>query len=138
MSPAERETSIKVLVESRECYVLLRSIKSGGVGLNLTRANRWISLDLAWSNAVEEQAFARIHRIGQDKEVRVDRLTIANSVEQRIGALQEHKQKIADASLGEGPGARIGKLSVAELAGLFGLTEKGDRIEERACELEED
>jgi len=106
------------------------SLKSGGVGLNLVRANRWISLDLAWSFAVEEQAFARVHRIGQDKEVFVNRLTISNSVEQRIGALQEHKQEIADASLGEGTGAKIGRLSVAQLAGLFGLTAEGDRIEE--------
>lgn len=108
---------------------MLMSLKSGGVGLNLVRANRWISLDLAWSFAVEEQAFARIHRIGQDKPVFVDRLTIADSVEQRIGALQEHKQKIADASLGEGSGGKIGKLSIAELAGLFGLTEGGERVE---------
>lgn len=105
------------------------SIRSGGVGLNLTRANRWISLDLAWSNAVEEQAFARIHRIGQHKEVQVDRLTIDKTVEQRIQELQEHKQQLADASLGEGTGAKVGRLSVAQLAGLFGLTATGERIE---------
>lgn len=115
---------------------MLMTVKSGGVGLNLVRANRWISLDLAWSFAVEEQAFARIHRIGQDKEVRVDRLTIANSVEQRIGDMQEKKKKIADASLGEGTGEKIGKLSVGELAGLFGLRADGRRID--AAQEEED
>ncbi|ORY40897.1 SNF2 family N-terminal domain-domain-containing protein [Leucosporidium creatinivorum] len=122
MTRKERDDSVRVLKKSKKCKIMLMSLKCGGVGLNLTRANRVISLDLAWSNAVESQAFDRTHRIGQLKEVQIDRLTISNTVEQRIGEMQTRKQGLADAAFGEGGGAKIGKLSVAELAGLFGIT----------------
>ena len=110
--------------------------------MTLTRANRVISLgeshilrvrsllltnifrfvkDLAWSFAVEAQAYDRTHRIGQLKPVFVKRLTIANTVEQRIFDLQSKKQGLADASLGEGKAQKLGKMTVAELAQLFGL-----------------
>lgn len=84
-------------------------------GSCLTRA------DLAWSFAVEAQAYDRTHRIGQLKPVFVKRLTIENTVEQRIFELQSKKQGLADASLGEGKAQKLGKMTVEELAGLFGL-----------------
>jgi SNF2 family DNA or RNA helicase len=80
-----------------------------GVGLNLTRANNVISLDLAWSRAVESQAWDRVHRLGQTRNVNVQRLVIANTVEDRILALQERKQSLADGSLGEGTGKKMGR-----------------------------
>ena len=83
--------------------------------MNLTRANNVISLDLAWSRAVESQAWDRVHRLGQKLPVKVDRLVIADTVEDRIMALQERKQSLADGSLGEGKGKKIGKLTVREL-----------------------
>ena len=64
---------------------------AAGVGLNLTRANNVISLDLAWSRAVESQAWDRVHRLGQIRSVNVQRLVIAETVEDRIMALQERK-----------------------------------------------
>lgn len=116
------------------------SLKCGGVGLNLVRANRVVNLDLAvrllppsphqpiltqsssqWSHSVEAQAFDRAHRIGQTKSVFVDRLTIKDTVDQRIAEMQERKKGLADASLGEGNGAKIGKMSVNDLALLFGI-----------------
>ncbi|GAA5958449.1 hypothetical protein JCM3765_007881 [Sporobolomyces pararoseus] len=103
---------------SRPCIRI--SLKCGGVGLTLTRANRVISLDLAWSFAVESQAYDRTHRIGQLKPVFVKRLTIANTVEQRIFELQTKKQGLADASMGEGKAQKLGKMTVQELAGLSG------------------
>lgn len=128
MSADERDRSLMKFMNGKSRKIMLLSLKCGGVGLNLVRANRVISLDLAWSPAVEAQAFDRVHRIGQLTEVQVDRLTIANSVEQRIGELQARKQQIADGSLGEGTGKKVGKLSVAEIAGLFGLNARGERL----------
>ncbi|KAI5477304.1 hypothetical protein MNV49_006525 [Pseudohyphozyma bogoriensis] len=128
MNASERSESVRILTKSKKCKIMLMSLKCGGVGLNLVRANHVISLDLAWSHAVESQAFDRVHRIGQVKEVKVDRLTIANTVEQRIGELQDRKKQLADASLGEGDGQKLGKLSVADLAHLFGLRADGRRI----------
>ena len=43
----------------------------GGVGLNLTAANRLYLLDPAWNPSTEEQCFDRIHRLGQTKNVEV-------------------------------------------------------------------
>ncbi|GAA5866871.1 hypothetical protein JCM3774_004583 [Rhodotorula dairenensis] len=128
MNITEREASIRRLKKSVKCRVMLLSLKCGGVGLTLTRANRVIALDLAWSTAVESQAFDRVHRIGQEKEVVVNRLTIQNTVEQRILAMQQRKQDLADAATGEGSGQKMGKLTVADLAGLFGLNRHGERI----------
>lgn len=62
------------------------------------------------------------------KEVYVDRLTIENTVEQRISEMQIRKQGLADASMGEGGGAKLGKLSVADVANLFGLRANGQRL----------
>ena len=63
-----------------------------GVGLNLTRANNVISLDLGWSQAVESQAFDRVHRVGQMRKVHVQRVVIADTVEDRI--LKMHERKV--------------------------------------------
>ena len=50
-----------------------------------------MSLDLGWSEAVENQAFDRVHRLGQTRPVFVERLVIADTVEDRVLALQEKK-----------------------------------------------
>lgn len=62
-----------------------------GVGLNLTRANNVISLDLGWSLAIESQAFDRVHRLGQRRKVLVQRVVISDTVEDRILQLQDRK-----------------------------------------------
>lgn len=62
-----------------------------GVGLNLTRANNVISLDLGWSQAIEAQSFDRVHRLGQTRPVAVQRLVIADTVEDRVLTMQERK-----------------------------------------------
>ncbi|KAK0204021.1 SNF2 family N-terminal domain-containing protein [Desarmillaria ectypa] len=126
MSRLQRDMSVRAFMSTREsAKVMLMSLKCGGVGLNLTRANNVISLDLGWSQAIEAQAFDRVHRLGQTRPVKVDRLVISDTVEDRILALQERKQNLADGSLGEGNGKKIGKLSVKELANLFGLDARG-------------
>ncbi|KIJ33059.1 hypothetical protein M422DRAFT_265089 [Sphaerobolus stellatus SS14] len=101
--------------------IMLISLKCGGVGLNLVEANRVLSLDLAWNAATENQAFDRVHRMGQQKDVHVKRLIIRNTVEERILNLQLKKQSLADAALGEGTGQKLKKLTVAELKALFGM-----------------
>ncbi|KAF9028186.1 hypothetical protein BDZ89DRAFT_1066328 [Hymenopellis radicata] len=125
MSVSKREASVRCFMSRDKERVMLLSLKCGGVGLNLTRANNVISLDLGWSQAVEAQAFDRVHRLGQSRAVRVDRLVIRDTVEDRILALQERKQSLADGSLGEGSAKKIGRLSVKELANLFGLDARG-------------
>ncbi|KIY70851.1 hypothetical protein CYLTODRAFT_419390 [Cylindrobasidium torrendii FP15055 ss-10] len=128
MSTQHRETAVRVFMSRDKERVMLLSLKCGGVGLNLTRANNVISLDLGWSQAVEAQAFDRVYRLGQDRPVVVERLVIRQTVEDRILALQERKQNLADGSLGEGNAQKLGRMSVKEIASLFGLDAKGRRL----------
>ncbi|HEX6850078.1 MAG TPA: DEAD/DEAH box helicase [Candidatus Polarisedimenticolaceae bacterium] len=81
--------------------VMLVSLKAGGTGLNLTRADHVFLMDPWWNPAVEDQAADRAHRIGQDRPVLVYRIVSEETVEERILALQASKRAIADAALGE-------------------------------------
>lgn len=60
---------MKTFAKDPKCGIMLCGLKAGGVGLNLTAANRVIIIDLWWNQSVETQAFCRIYRIGQEREV---------------------------------------------------------------------
>ncbi|ESK90272.1 snf2 superfamily protein [Moniliophthora roreri MCA 2997] len=125
MNRVKRDQAVRVFMSKDKASIMLMSMKCGGVGLNLTRANNVISLDLGWSQAVENQAFDRVHRLGQTRAVNIQRFVIENTVEDRILALQDRKQQLADGSLGEGNSKKVGKLTVKQLANLFGLDARG-------------
>lgn len=72
--------------------VLLLSLRAGGVGLNLTMAQRVFMMDPWWSFAVEAQAIDRVHRMGQDQEVKVVRFVVAGSIEGRMLKVQDRKK----------------------------------------------
>ena len=78
--------------ESPKFTILLLSLKAGGVGLNLTTAKRVFMMDPWWSFAVEAQAIDRVHRMGQEDEVKVYRFIVKNSVEERMLKVQERKK----------------------------------------------
>ena len=80
--------------------VFLISLKAGGVGLNLTEADTVIIYDPWWNPAAENQAADRSYRIGQDKPVFVYKLLVENSLEEKIIAMQEKKQKLAEGMYG--------------------------------------
>jgi DNA repair protein RAD5 len=73
-------------------YVLLLSLRAGGVGLNLTCANEVYMMDPWWSFAVEAQAIDRVHRMGQEREVRVVRFCVEGSIEEKMLRIQERKK----------------------------------------------
>lgn len=84
-----------VLEEFRECKkftIFLISLKSGGVGLNLTQAKRVFMMDPWWSFAIEAQAIDRVHRMGQEDEVKVYRFIVKDSVEERMLRVQDRKK----------------------------------------------
>ncbi len=72
--------------------VLLLSLRAGGVGLNLTMAQNVFMMDPWWSFAVEAQAIDRVHRMGQEEEVRVVRFVCRGSIEERMLRVQERKK----------------------------------------------
>jgi non-specific serine/threonine protein kinase len=84
------------------------SLKTGGVGLNLTRANYVYHLDPWWNPAVENQASDRAHRIGQTRAVFVQRLIMQHSIEARMLELKARKAELFK-QLVEEPGAKAAK-----------------------------
>ncbi len=103
--------------------ILLVSLKAGGVGLNLTAADTVIHLDPWWNPAVEEQATARAHRIGQGQPVFVYKLVVEGSIEERMLELQARKAALARGVLGHDTEGTV-KFSEADLRALLApLTE---------------
>jgi len=124
MSSAQQHEAIRLFKEDEDVRIFLISLKAGGVGLNLTRANHVFVMDIWWNPAIEQQAFDRVYRVGQTKPVSIHRLIIKNSIEERILALQDHKASLAagalQAGLGQGSGSGNAKgLSMSELLQLF-------------------
>lgn len=105
--------------------VLLLSLRAGGVGLNLTAANRCFMMDPWWSFAVESQAIDRVHRMGQSREVEVTRFVTKDSIEGRMLKVQERKMAVAGTlgvgqSGGEGGEEERKKRRIEELEMLLG------------------
>jgi DNA repair protein RAD5 len=92
MSQQNRAAVLKQFAASKKGVVLLLSLRAGGVGLNLTMAKRVYMMDPWWSFAVEAQAIDRVHRMGQEDEVKVCRFIVKESVEQRMLKIQDRKK----------------------------------------------
>ena len=103
----------KQLVESfqndSEVKFFFISLKTGGVGLNLTRANYVFHLDPWWNPAVENQASDRAHRIGQTRTVFIQRLLMRQTIEEKMMELKRRKQKLFEQVLN--PAEAAGKQS---------------------------
>ncbi|MEO6281254.1 DEAD/DEAH box helicase [Roseateles sp.] len=112
--------------QAREVPILLASLKAGGVGLNLTAADTVIHIDPWWNPAVQSQASARAHRIGQDQPVFVYQLVAQGSIEERMLELQDRKRALADGLLGSDDGGALSKFSAAELGLLLAPLEAGE------------
>lgn len=91
-----RKQVIQEFQNDAENRILLISLKAGGVGLNLTKADYVFIIDPWWNPASENQAISRAHRIGQDKHVFVYRFITENSIEEKIQQLQNRKSSLAD------------------------------------------
>ena len=98
-SPKDRGSVVQRF-QAQEVPILLLSLKAGGVGINLTTADTVIHMDPWWNPAVQEQATARAHRIGQDQPVFVYKLVVEGSIEERMLELQARKLALADSVLG--------------------------------------
>jgi SNF2 family DNA or RNA helicase len=98
--------------------VFLISLKAGGYGLNLTKADTVIHFDPWWNPAVEAQATDRAHRIGQSRPVTVYKLISGGTVEEKILLLQAKKRGLMEAALDDEAPVMDG-LSDDDLRGLL-------------------
>lgn len=92
----KRAAEIHRFERQKEVQSFLISIKSGGTGLNLTAADYVFILDPWWNPTTEQQAIARAHRIGQDKNVIAVKFITKDSIEEKILKLQERKARLAE------------------------------------------
>jgi superfamily II DNA or RNA helicase len=92
----ERLRLVAQFQEDPESTIFLISLKAGGVGLNLTKAETVFLMDPWWNEAVENQAIARAHRIGQKKSIFVKRYITPNTIEEKMLSLKEKKNAAAE------------------------------------------
>ena len=96
------------------------SLKAGGTGLNLTRANHVVMFDRWWNPAVEQQAVDRAYRIGQQNNVQVHYFCCRGTLEEKIESLIEAKRDLAEMLVGTGE-SWLSELSDSDLHELFSL-----------------
>ena len=119
-TPVRAREQMVASFQAGEAPVFLLSLKAGGTGLNLTRADHVIHVDRWWNPAVEDQATDRAYRIGQTRPVQVHRLVTEGTIEQKIGELLARKRALAESVLGSGEAA-LTELSDSELRDLVSL-----------------
>ena len=101
---------------------MVLSIKAGGVGLNLTRANHAIHFDRWWNPAVENQATDRAFRIGQEKNVVVHKFITRGTIEEKIDMLIQEKLQLSQDIVPDQQENWIGDLDNRQLMDLFRLS----------------
>lgn len=117
-STIDRKAEVKRFQNDKSVPVFLISLKAGGTGLNLTGADTVVHFDPWWNPAVQEQATARAHRIGQTRVVNSYKLIARGTVEEKIIDLQRKKMEmVANTLISED--AFVQNLSWEELQGLL-------------------
>ncbi|KAK1851073.1 DNA repair protein rad5 [Colletotrichum chrysophilum] len=112
-SYTERSRRLEQFRMTDDTPVLLMSIETGALGLNLTAANYVHIVEPQWNPSIEEQAIARALRMGQTRNVSVLRYVVQGSVEQNVMHLQKKKRRVAKFMFNVGDAEELnGKLEV--------------------------
>lgn len=93
----DRQKVVDRFQNDDDCKVMLMTVKTGGVGLNLVAADTVFIVEPWWNKAAEEQAINRLHRIGQKNSVNCYFLITSDTIEEKIRQLQEKKSALVDA-----------------------------------------
>lgn len=133
MSHDSRNRAIEEFTEKPECQILLASLKCGGLGLNIIAASKVILIDPWWNNAIEQQAFCRVFRIGQQKSTTMLRLVVKNTVDEAMMAIKERKKIEIDEVMER---KAHDEMSLVDLMRLFG--ELGEDADGRPFIMAED
>ncbi|KAL3134837.1 hypothetical protein ABBQ32_007805 [Trebouxia sp. C0010 RCD-2024] len=95
----DRQTQVDQFNGSASVFLFLISTTAGGLGLNLTAANRVVIVDPSWNPAHDLQAQDRAFRIGQRRDVGVFRLVSTGTLEEMVYARQIYKQQAANTAI---------------------------------------
>ena len=115
----ERSKRINRFNTIKTCRVCCASLLAGGTGIDLTGAQVVIHYDRWWNPAKEEQATARVHRMGQRHPVQVYKLVTVGTLEEKIHRLIAKKRQLAEDLIVEDDGSILKTLNRKELAELF-------------------
>lgn len=118
-STHDRRAVVERFQNDPGCRALLMTLKTGGVGLNLTVADTVYIVEPWWNKAAEEQAINRLHRIGQKAKVMSYALITRDTIEEKIRLLQQQKQDLAD-SLITGDAAMTKRLTEEDIKYILG------------------
>ncbi|RCI09528.1 hypothetical protein L249_4064 [Ophiocordyceps polyrhachis-furcata BCC 54312] len=99
MTRTARTAAMDRFREDRTVDVMLVSLMAGGLGLNLTAANKVYMMEPQYNPAAEAQAIDRVHRLGQKRPVRTVRYIMQGSIEEKMLEIQEKKMKLASLSM---------------------------------------
>ncbi len=118
-STSNRQQLVERFQNDPRLKVFVMTLKTGGVGLNLTAADTVFVLDPWWNTSAEAQAIDRTHRIGQSRTVFTYRLIARDTIEEKIMALQQRKRELVD-QIVSSDGAALKVLSEADIEHLLG------------------
>ena len=90
----DRASLVNKFQNDENCKAFIMTLKTGGVGLNLTAADYVYIVDPWWNTSAEQQAIDRTHRIGQTKNVFCYRIIAKNTIEEKILELQNRKKDL--------------------------------------------
>lgn len=128
----QRDTMLDRFRDSETHKILLVSLKAGGLGLTLHRANHVYHYDLWWNPAAASQAEDRVHRIGQQRTVFATSFLVRNTIEERIHQILEKKKRLFGEVVDDLTDKDLeSKLTEEELFGLFGLSPPRRRAADR-------
>ncbi|CAI4219512.1 unnamed protein product [Parascedosporium putredinis] len=96
---SDRQRRLDMFYADPLVRVLLLTIQSGAVGLNITAANYVHMMEPQWNPAVEDQAIARVIRMGQKRKVTIVRYVVKGTVEENLVAVQGQKKKLARSTM---------------------------------------
>ena len=121
LSVKKRKQAIELFQGKEYLPFMVLSLKAGGTGLNLTRANHVIHFDRWWNPAVENQATDRAFRIGQTKGVVVHKFITKGTIEEKIDVMIEKKKELAEQIISDSQGTWVTGMDDRQLMELFTL-----------------
>ena len=124
MSVESKDRAVHEFSNLKDVNILIAGLKCGGLGLNLTAAQRVLLIDPWWNKAIEQQAFCRVFRIGQQKTTSLTRFVCRNTIDEAMMQVKERKQIEIDELMNNSKLRE--KLTVEDLMRLFGKVEEDE------------
>lgn len=115
----DRQGLVNLFQKDKKYKVFVMTLKTGGIGLNLTAADTIFIYDPWWNKTVENQAVDRAYRLGQDRTVFSYKLILKDTIEEKILKLQESKSQLLDNLISD-EGATLKTLTEKDIEFILG------------------